>query len=269
MIGIEENIVELKRRRMAFVVCTIVQTKGSVPRKVGAKMIVHADGSIVGTIGGGELEKTVIKDALLQLKSGNPKVIHYDLLHQLNMCCGGVVDVFLEPVMRQNRLYIFGAGHVGHSLAKLASEINFEIFVIDDRKEYLDKIEVANVSKMHLPYDRALAALPFDEDVFVCIMTYSHPVDRDILSYCIRKPHAYLGMIGSKRKTTITKKIFLEAQIADEAALSEVDMPMGINIGAEGPNEIAISILAKLIEVKNQLHGKMVKVAEPRFVDKC
>lgn len=251
MKSIEEHIIELKKKRIEFVVCTIVQTKGSVPRKIGAKMIVNSDKSVIGTIGGGELEKAVIDDAMKFLNTGLPKVIHYDLLHQLNMCCGGNVDVFFEPMMRQSRLYIFGAGHVGNSLAKFASDLDFEIFVIDDRKEFLDKIPSTGISKMNLRYDIALAALPFDEDVFVCIMTYSHPIDRDILSYCIRKPHAYLGMIGSKRKVEVTKKMFRESGIASDEKLSAVDMPMGFDIGAEGPAEIAVSILAKLVEVKN------------------
>ena len=214
-------------------------------------MLVFPDGRISGTIGGGELEKSVIEQALKVLKSGKPALFRHDLLHQHNMCCGGSVDVYIEPIMKKKRLYIFGAGHTGHALAKLAAGLDFELYMIDDRKEYLDQINIEGLSKMNLHYAQALPVLPFDDQTFVAIMTYSHPYDRDILAFCLKKPHAYLGMIGSQRKVEMTKKMFEEGKIAGLNELESVDMPMGIDIGAETPEEIAISILAKMIEVKN------------------
>ena len=233
--------------------CTIVNTKGSTPRKIGAKMIVNENGEIFGTIGGGELEKSVIKNAIEQIKDGNAKLFRHDLLHQHNMCCGGTVDIYIEPIMKKNKLYIFGAGHTGQSLAKYSTDFDFETVLIDDRKEYVEQCKIENVNKMNLPFETALGILPFDEKTFVCIMTYSHPIDRDILSFCIRKPHAYLGMIGSQRKIEMTKKNFREGLNVSEEQLENVDMPMGVDIGAEGPEEIALSILSKLIAVKNKI----------------
>ncbi len=113
------------------VLCSIIHTKGSTPRKVGAKMLVFSDGTIKGTIGGGNLEKEVIKNALIQLKNNEPKLFKHDLLHQHNMCCGGTVEIFIEPIEKMKRLYIFGAGHTGQALAKYALAMDFEIFVID------------------------------------------------------------------------------------------------------------------------------------------
>ena len=228
----------------------IVNTKGSTPRVKGAKMLVYPNGDIFGSIGGGELEKAVIADALKSLKTGRADLFRHDLLHQHNMCCGGSVDIFIEPVMEKNKLYIFGAGHTGHALARHALSLDFEVVLIDDRKEYLDQIQLEGINKLHLHYEQALPLLPMDEQTYICIMTYSHPYDRDILSYCIKKPVAYLGMIGSQRKVEMTKKMFADAGVGSETELEKVDMPMGIDIAAETPDEIAISILAKMISVR-------------------
>lgn len=230
--------------------CIVVQVRGSTPRTVGAKMLVREDGSIHGSIGGGALEKAAIAQALQVMRSRVPQTFRHDLLHQHNMCCGGSVDVYIEPIMTKQRLYIFGAGHTGQALARHAVSLDFEIILIDDRKEYLDSITLEGINKLHLHHSQALPLLPFDEHTFIAIMTYSHPFDRDILAYCIQKPFAYLGMIGSERKVELTRKMFSEAKIATDQLLGEVDMPMGEHIGAETPDEIAISILARMIHVR-------------------
>lgn len=249
MKSIYEKIAEAGQENIAF--CTIINTKGSTPRKVGAKMIVYENGKIFGTIGGGELEKDVIKNALNVINECTPKMYKHDLLHQHNMCCGGTVEIFIEPIMKKKRLYIFGAGHTGQALATYASNLGFMVVLIDSRKEYIDECILPDVSKLNLPYQQALQALPFDENTMICIMTHSHPIDRDILLYCLKKPYIYLGMIGSRRKVEMTKKMFLENLGIFPEELERVDMPMGIDIGAEGPEEIALSIMAKLISVKN------------------
>ena len=253
LMNIYNEIEQLRKSGIDAALCTIIHTKGSTPRKVGAKMLVLIDGSIKGTIGGGNLEKEVIKNALIQLKKNEPKLFKHDLLHQHNMCCGGTVEIFIEPLEKMKRLYIFGAGHTGQALAKYALAMDFEIFVIDDRKEYIDQLkEMPAINKLNVDYKKALPTLPFDENTFVVILTYEHEIDRDILSYCIKKPYAYLGMIGSQRKIEMTKKMFLDAGIATKEQLEKVRMPIGANILAETPEEIAISILAELIEVKNK-----------------
>ena len=249
------KISEAQQKNLDVALCVVVNTRGSTPRKAGAKMLVYRDGSIFGTIGGGDLEKKVIAQALDSFKSRTSSVFKHDLLHQHNMCCGGSVEIYIEPVMKMNKLYIFGAGHTGHALARYALGFDFEIVIIDDRKEYLDEITLDGVNKLNLHYAQALPVLPFDEHTYITIMTYSHPYDRDILAFCLKKPSAYLGMIGSQRKVEMTKKMFAEGKIGTMEELDKVDMPMGIDIGAEGPDEIAISILSKLIAVK---HGVMV-----------
>lgn len=244
-----QNLLELG---FPCVCCTVIHTKGSTPRKVGAKMIVKENGSIKGTIGGGNLEKKVIENALIQLKLKEAKIYKHDLLNQHNMCCGGTVEIFIEPILPMNRLYIFGAGHTGQALAKIAVNTGFEVFIIDDRKEYIDKIEdTKEINKLQVDFKKILPTLPFNNRTYCVILTYEHEVDRDILSFCINKPHAYIGMIGSLRKIEMTKKMFLDAGIATKSQLEKVNMPIGKKINAETPAEIAISILAELIENKN------------------
>ena len=246
-----KKIEEVRTHQLKAVLCIIVQTKGSTPRKVGTKMIVLENSSIVGTIGGGNLEKKVIENALQQINKNEAKLFKHDLLHQHNMCCGGSVEIYIEPIKKMNKLYIFGAGHTGSALAKFSIGLDFEVYVIDDREEYIDDIKIEGINKLNLDYKKVLPTLPFDENTYTVIMTYEHAHDRDILAYCINQPHAYLGMIGSQRKVELTKKMFLEGKITTEAALEKVNMPMGININADSPEEIAVSILAKLIEIKN------------------
>ncbi|MBI2271176.1 MAG: XdhC family protein [Bacteroidetes bacterium] len=248
-----KKIAEAEAINQGVALCTVVNTHGSTPRKIGAKMIVYSDGQIYGTIGGGELERKVIGNALSTISEKRPKLYRHDLLNQHNMCCGGTVDIYIEPIMKMNKLYIFGAGHTGQALARYASNLNFEIVLIDERKEYINQCTTEEVNKMNIPCQKALQLLPFDENTFICIMTHSHPKDRDILAFCLKKPFAYLGMIGSRRKVEMTKKIFVQGLNIPEEKLETVDMPMGINIGAEGPDEIAFSILAKLILVKNNV----------------
>lgn len=243
-------IAQLLETNQQAALCIVVQARGSTPRTVGAKMLVREDGSIHGSIGGGALEKAAISQALQVMRLRVPQTFRHDLLHQHNMCCGGSVDIYIEPIMTKQRLYIFGAGHTGQALARHAISLDFDIVLIDDRKEYLDSVTLEAVNKLPLYHSQALPLLPFDEHTFIAIMTYSHPYDRDILAYCIQKPFAYLGMIGSERKVELTRKMFTEAKIATDHLLGEVDMPMGEPIGAETPDEIAISILARMIQVR-------------------
>ncbi|MBP9151770.1 MAG: XdhC family protein [Flavobacteriales bacterium] len=248
------EIHDLQEQNEKAALCIIVATKGSTPRKVGAKMLVFESGRIKGTIGGGNLEKKVIENALKQIQKNRPETFNHDLLHQHNMCCGGSVQVYIEPINKMKRLYIFGAGHTGQALSNMAILLDFEVFLIDERKDQLDMTHTKGIQKLHLDHKTVLPSLPFDENSFVVIATFDHAIDREILGYCLKKPHAYLGMIGSMRKVELTKKMFAEAGIATKEELDKVDMPMGIHIGAESPEEIAVSILAKLIQVKNKLN---------------
>lgn len=251
MESIYKKIEEARSNAQCIALCTIISTKGSTPLKTGAKMIVWPSGKIFGSIGGGALEKKVIKDAIETIEKKGNIVISHNLLQEHGMCCGGNVDVFIETILPYNKLYIFGAGHVGRALAKVSAFAGFEVFLIDERKNELDKISDESVFKLPYKHTEILQSLPFNEYTYITILTYDHKIDREILAYCIEKKRAYLGMIGSKRKVEVTKKLFLSSHIASEQQLLEVDMPMGYDLKSNNPEEIAISILAKIIEIKN------------------
>ncbi len=255
MVSIYKKVEELKAEGIHHALCIIVSTKGSTPLKTEAKMIVTESGNIYGTIGGGNFEKRVIKDALDVIETKRSGEFEHNLLQQHGMCCGGSVTVYIESIMPTNKLYIFGAGHVGRALSTFASALDFEVFVIDERKEEMDQLQCKEVNKMNVSYLEVLPMLPFDDRSYIAIMTYDHFLDREILAFCLNKPKAYLGMIGSQRKVEITKKMFLSTSLYDLEELLKVDMPMGYNINATGPEEIAISILAKIIKVKNEINS--------------
>jgi len=237
-------------KREPVALCTVVSTSGSTPMKSGAKMLVWENGKSTGTIGGGAVEKKVTGDAIRQLKEGVSKLNEYPLLKE-NMCCGGTMRLFIEPLKPQNQLFIFGAGHIGSHLAYYAGKLDFKTLVIDERPEMLDTIHGAETEKIFLPHHEALTKLIFDKYTYIVICTHLHAYDREILAACLRKPHAYLGMIGSKRKVLVTRKMFLDQNIATEAELEKTDMPLGFNIGQNSPAEIALGILAKIVAVSN------------------
>lgn len=249
--NIYKEIERIRGMHQQAALCTIVHSSGSTPRKVGAKMLVYVNGEVFGSIGGGNLEKEVVENALHQVKENEAKLFRHDLLKQHNMCCGGSVDIFIEPIISMKTLYIFGAGHTGKALARFAAMMDFTIYLIDDRKDYMDQVDLHGLNKIIGDPREILPALHFDEDSYIVILTYDHAMDRDILAYCINLPHAYLGMIGSERKVAVTKKMFTEAGIISPAQLAHVKMPVGKAIAAETPEEIAISILAEIIEIKN------------------
>lgn len=237
-------------KREPVALCTVVSALGSTPLKVGAKMLVWSNGKIFGTIGGGNLEKQVIEDALRILAAGQALLNEYNLLEQ-EMCCGGTMRIFIEPMKPQKQLLIFGAGHVGGHVAFFGQKLDFKVVLIDERPDMLQKADAVDAEKILLPHREAFSQLVFDADTFIVITTHLHEYDREILAHCIRQPHAYLGMIGSRRKVLITRKRFLAENICSEEELDEIDMPMGFDLGRNGPAEIALGIAAKILAVAN------------------
>lgn len=253
MNDIFEELIKIRKQGLNVALCTVVNVKGSAPRSSGAKMLVYDDGKILGSVGGGDLERKVIENALKVIQKKKAELYKHDLLHQHGMCCGGVMEIFIEPILKKNKLYIFGSGHTGRALAEFSTKLDFEIALIDDRINELELCLADNINKIHLQHTSALNILPFDENTYIVILTYNHQIDREILAYCIQKKFAYLGMIGSIRKVEMTKKIFKEGGLSDDSMLEKIQMPIGLDIGAETPEEIAISILAEIIKVKNKV----------------
>jgi xanthine dehydrogenase accessory factor len=257
-----KEIVEKREAGHTFVLATMVRTEGSAPRNVGAKMLVFPDGSISGTIGGGNFEKMVIDDCLGLFevrdqadRKGTPTLLKTYRFSRsgpdaTGMCCGGEADVFMELFAPPERLIIFGGGHIARDLVTIAAGLDFRITIIDDRQEILN--QYANPVETILTdpeYEENLP--PVDEDCYVVIVTRSHVIDRRVLAKMIRENVAYLGMIGSKAKVSDTVA-FLKAYGIEESLLSKVHTPIGLDIGAEGPYEIALSIAAELVAARRK-----------------
>ncbi len=245
------NIYESVKKRNPCALCIVVDTKGSTPRKKGAKMLVYSDGSINGTIGGGAIEKQVIIDALEVIKSGNFLKKNYKLEDDLNMRCGGAMEIYIESIIDVMNLNIFGGGHVGKALAKFASFFDFQINIFDWRDIDFIEEERVYINFIKGDYFESIENFNFNENSYNVIVTPSHEFDEKILEILARKPFAYLGMIGSRRKVALIKKNFIENLGFTEEEISNIDMPIGIPIKGETPDEIAISIIAKIIDVKN------------------
>jgi xanthine dehydrogenase accessory factor len=249
---------ELQARR-PLVVATIVRDSGSVPRRSGAKMLIYPDRRTVGSVGGGLFELIIIRDALAALKAGasvtraysfNPKFTSDDAFGAV---CGGRVEVFLEVVMPRDRLLIVGGGHCGRAVARAASLLDFSIVIADDREEYAQVEDFAFPgveSVLHLPADFAGLPVP-DERTYVVLVSKGYTTDGAALRRVIKGPAAYIGMIGSqKKRQTVYDE--LRAEGISEDLVLRVHGPIGLDIGAETPEEIAVSILAQVIQVRAQ-----------------
>jgi xanthine dehydrogenase accessory factor len=241
---------QLKNGRKA-VLCIVVKTSGSTPRKAGARMIVFSDSSIYGTIGGGMVEKMVIDDAMVLLeKPAEVLLKSYDLTRDSHMHCGGNMEVFFEPIGNKSQLYIFGSGHVGNALAGMASWLGFNVTLFDNREEMRGTNPPGTKQIIGDYHQLAEELMPGTNDYLVSL-THGHAFDEEVVAACANKAFAYIGMIGSRKKVALAKKRFAEEFNIPENLIERIDMPIGIPINAETPAEIAVSILAKLIDVKN------------------
>jgi xanthine dehydrogenase accessory factor len=255
MTTIYDKISQLTVSGQKAALCILIETSGSTPRKAGAKMIVMEDGKTIDTIGGGQIEKTIIENAISVMEKGVPEKFSYDLEESAEMHCGGSVEVYIEPILPVNHLLILGAGHVGKAVASYASTLGFRISVIDNREDLINEIENKNTELICDDYMNALKSFNFSDKLYIVVTTPKHEYDEELTAYCARQPHKYLGMIGSKRKVAKAKERFKSEFGITQADIDKIDMPIGIEFNAQSPEEIAISIVAKLIDTKNKLHG--------------
>ncbi|HOY32989.1 MAG TPA: XdhC/CoxI family protein [Bacteroidales bacterium] len=252
--NIYTQLSELISQNEEVVLCIITETAGSSPRKAGSKMIVLPDRKIIGTIGGGSIEFQVIADALEVLRNGVPLKKTYELEEDLAMQCGGTVEIYFEPIKSSLDLYIFGAGHIGRVVARYALDFGFRVTIFDQREGIFNEFDASPYHCICEEYFAAIEKARFTANTFIVIVTPRHEYDENILIKLARKPFAYLGMIGSQRKVALARKHMLENEGFSHTETDRVDMPIGIKFNAETPEEIAISIIAKLIDVKNCLN---------------
>jgi xanthine dehydrogenase accessory factor len=236
---------------------TIVSTTGSTPQRVGAKMLVFADGRTVGTIGGGCYENDAFGKARHAITTRAPQLVHYELsddfAQETGLICGGQMDVYIEPIEPSPELYVIGAGHVGFHLARVAHEVGFRVHVVDDREKFANAERFPTATEIlveDIPAWIARTNLP--PYAYVVIVTRGHTNDLEALRGLAPRELRYLGLIGSRAKVArIYAELAADPLPAD--ALRRVHAPIGLDIGAVTPQEIAVSIVAELIAVK---HGK-------------
>jgi xanthine dehydrogenase accessory factor len=255
MDDIYQEIVRVKAEGEEAALVTVVSASGSTPREEGAKMLVRPDGSIFGTIGGGSLEARVIKEAIEVIKQGKPKRHHFTLTAkeaagELGMICGGDTEVFIEPILTQPTLYIFGGGHIALALARMGRLCGFDITVIDDRPEFAsaERFPEARVILAE-EFTKSFSKLNIDKSSYIVIVTHGHKHDEVVLEWAVGTPAKYVGMIGSKTKNE-TVYSHLRARGISKEQLDRVHAPIGLEIGAQTPEEIAVSILAEVIKVR-------------------
>ena len=237
---------------------TIVSSTGSTPQRVGAKMLVYADGRTVGTIGGGCYENEAFWKAREAIKARRPLNVRFeltdDIAEESGLICGGQMEVFIEPVEPSPDVYIFGAGHVGYFLGRMAHDTGFRVHVIDDREKFASTErfgEGVEVIVDDIPTWLDSHTLP--PTAYAVVVTRGHKHDIDALRALVRTPLRYVGLIGSRAKVKRIYDALRQEGITPEA-LKPVHAPIGLDIGAITPQEIAVSILAELIAVK---HGKV------------
>jgi xanthine dehydrogenase accessory factor len=255
-VDIYEEIVKLRREGRRGAVATIVSARGSIPSFKTAKMLVRDDGSICGTIGGGCVEAEVWQAAREVMGQEKPRTLTFNLnqdpKYDTGLVCGGTLDIFLEPVLPAALLYIFGAGHVAASLYRTAKDAGFDVIVVDDRETYANRERFPEAQEVIAEdFDKAMARLDLSESAYIVIVTRGHRDDMRVLRWAVGTKARYVGMIGSKRKTIA---IFRELQHEGLPAkpFERVHAPIGLDIGAITPEEIAISITAELIAVRRK-----------------
>jgi xanthine dehydrogenase accessory factor len=250
-----EEIVRLKKLGRPSALATIVECKGSSPQKQGAKMLVREDGSTLGTLGGGCVEADVVRYGLRAMRDRRPRTLPFELIEEEGgLVCGGTILVYLEPVLPEPHLMILGAGHVGKMLAKLAGFTGFRVTVIDDREEYANRKNIPEATDLLVrDFERPFEGLMVEKDTFIVVATRGHNHDLDALKAALETPAAYVGLLGSRRKRSLLFKALAEAGFSRED-LERVIIPVGLEIGSTTPEEIAVSIMAQIIE-KRRAHA--------------
>jgi xanthine dehydrogenase accessory factor len=250
-VDVLEAVSDARRRGRAAVLLTVVRTGGSTPRKSAAKMLVLRDDA-VGTIGGGRVELEAIEAARALLAEGyaaRPALRRWHLTHDLAMCCGGEMEIFMEPMLPSPRLYVCGAGHVGRALLPMAVRVGFEVIVVDDLEENLAPARLPEATRTLDDFEVARWSPAPGPDDYIVVVTRDHAIDQRLMESLLPRPRAYLGLIGSARKIAMFKER-TAARGIDPAAWEGVRAPIGVDIAAETPEEIAVAIVAELIAVR-------------------
>jgi len=270
LVGMEldvyDEVVRLRKEGKKAALATIVKIRGSVPSFQTAKMLVREDGSTVGSVGGGCVEADVWAAAQDAIKDEKSRVMSFDLtddsMADSGLICGGKLDIFIEPVLPVPRAVIFGAGHISTQLSKIATTAGFKTWIVDDRPIYANEARFPEAERVFSDsFESAFSEITPDENTYIIIVTRGHQDDENVLRWAMGTNARYVGMIGSKRKVkTIAKK--LESEGISSEQLKRAHMPIGLDIGAFVPEEIAVAIVAEMIHYRRRKseHPESMKV---------
>lgn len=248
-----EEIVRMRRAGQRGALATIVHTTGSIPSFESSRMLVREDGSISGTIGGGCVEADVWAAAKEVMQKEAPRKLTFHLNNEANydngLICGGTVEVFVEPILPQPVVFLFGGGHVSTAVAKAAHAAGFGVGVVDDRETFANAERFPMAQEIYTSFDDGFKKLRPNASSYLVIVTRGHKEDMRVLAWAVRTQARYIGMIGSRRKVISVYKA-LEKEGYGIEEFERVFAPMGLDIGALSPEEIAVSIVAELVAVR-------------------
>lgn len=262
-INFTKKLYELEQTGERAILCIVIATHGSTPRNSGSKMLVFNDGEIFGTVGGGEVEANCIKEALKLDDFHTSKILKFQLIDPQKGdpgVCGGELEIYLEVVGKVQQLVVFGAGHVGKHLCHLAKWLGYRVSIIDDRNISMDAEQYSEVNKITYSSIKELSSLKLiNSKTFVVLTTRNIDIDISILPWLIDQHPRYIGVIGSGRRWISTKNKLLETGL-DSNELEKIYSPVGLDLDAETPEEIAISIMSEILMVKNNSSGNHMKI---------
>jgi xanthine dehydrogenase accessory factor len=275
MMDLFEEIVRMRRAGTRGALATIVHTNGSIPSYESSRMLVREDGSIAGTIGGGCVEADVWAAAKEVMQKEIPRKMVFTLNHEATydsgLICGGTLEIFVEPILPQPAVYLFGGGHVSIAVANAASAVGFAISVVDDRETFANAQRFPMAQSIHTNFAEAFENIQPNASTYLIIVTRGHKADMRVLAWAVRTGARYVGMIGSKRKVLAVYKA-LENEGYRPEELARVYAPMGLDIGALSPEEIAVSVVAELIAIRRNAasaaHKKLNYAARPALIER-
>jgi xanthine dehydrogenase accessory factor len=253
--AIHSALLEAINEAIPIALATVVATQGSIPRHAGSKMVIYHDGTLVGTIGGGAMEAQVINEALAALKDHQPRLRSYTLNNLEDGdpgICGGTAEIFIEPIMPAPTLLVIGAGHVGKALAELGLWMDYHVILCDDRADLCNPQVVPDLAEYVVckPAEVVDHVL-IDEATYIACVTRGLPVDLALFPPLLKTPAPYIGLIGSVRRWTITAKALQEQYQVSESDLLRIRAPIGLELGAETPKEIALSIMSEITMLRH------------------
>jgi xanthine dehydrogenase accessory factor len=248
-----EEIVKMRRAGQRAALATIVHTNGSIPSYESSRMLVREDGSIAGTIGGGCVEADVWAAAKEVMQKETPRKMVFHLNNETSyengLICGGTLEIFVEPILPQPAVYLFGGGHISMALGRAASAAGFGVVVVDDREAFANKDRFPMAHEIFTSYEEAFKKIQPNAASYLVIVTRGHKEDMRVLAWAVRTEARYVGMIGSKRKV-LSVYHALEKEGYKPEEFERVFAPIGLEIGALSPEEIAVSITAELIAIR-------------------